>query len=91
MGLWKGPFSKSPWSHQWGRPFLSEVVATALARDAFYLPTYAEVMAELPTIENPAAVSSQAAKVPTVQLPASGGSPEQQPSKRRCLGEHFFR
>ena len=71
------PLSKSPWSHLRGRPFLSEVVATALARDAFYLPTYAEVMAEVPTVEVPAPVSSQ----------ASGSSPVQPPSKRRCLGE----
>jgi serine/threonine-protein kinase len=56
---------------------LREVVATALARDAFYLPTYAEVMAEVPTVEVPAPVSSQ----------ASGSSPVQPPSKRRCLGE----
>ena len=45
---------------------VNEVVATALAKDSFYLPTYAEVMAELPT----------------VKLLPSGGSLPQTPVKK---------
>ena len=62
---------------------VNEVVARALAREPFYLPTYAEVMAEEPTVGLPAPGGSQSAEVSIVELPAPGGSPAQPPPKRQ--------
>ena len=50
---------------------VNEVVATALARDPFHLPTYAEVMAEAPPMELSAPGRSLAFEVPLDELPAS--------------------